>query len=480
MIADSEPLRQPGRLPGGLGIWRAGWLVVRHGEPGLGLIIFWAVMVGVALRLDGFALPLICGVLSFAVLSRLNRPGTRVTAQSQPALHALVHEVARRIGVEPPIRIWLTGVPVVAARVTVVGQRELLIGAPLLAGLATAELRPLIAYELSLLRHTRPRLVLNLHHQWVELTSESLAAAEDGHAPRATARRRTLDRFAAEVTSLADRDAITAAGGSTIAARAFALAHLTESEYRHFLEDSGTPPGRRWLLDRGISDLDDGWRRAVRHGVGETEWDADEAALLAALHPELAAPLAGLGGAALPLDPATEPLPLAPLHRREQRRMTRQVLGLPLPRYISWKTFAETPTKWWARRAGEQADTIRELVGLVLGRPPEDDVETIVVLMTRPREYAAAVLDCPVEELDEPRREPQVAAELPATVVVEDALLRRGWRLEHPAVRGVLVGPDGTRIDARDLVRSVAQGQPGLADLRRTLGAGGTAPGREG
>jgi hypothetical protein len=36
--------------------------------------------------------------------------------------------------------------------------------------------------------------------------------------------------------------------------------------------------------------------------------------------------------------------------------------------------------------------------------------------------------------------------------LVEDQLLPRGFRLEHPAVRGVLLGPDGQRVDARHLV----------------------------
>jgi hypothetical protein len=36
--------------------------------------------------------------------------------------------------------------------------------------------------------------------------------------------------------------------------------------------------------------------------------------------------------------------------------------------------------------------------------------------------------------------------------VIEHALLARGWRLKHPAVRGVLVGPAGTLVDRDRLV----------------------------
>jgi hypothetical protein len=34
-----------------------------------------------------------------------------------------------------------------------------------------------------------------------------------------------------------------------------------------------------------------------------------------------------------------------------------------------------------------------------------------------------------------------------AALLMEHALLDRGWRLKHPAVRGVLVGPAGTVVD---------------------------------
>jgi hypothetical protein len=36
--------------------------------------------------------------------------------------------------------------------------------------------------------------------------------------------------------------------------------------------------------------------------------------------------------------------------------------------------------------------------------------------------------------------------------LVEDVLFAQGWRLDHSAVRGVMRGPDGERVDAADLV----------------------------
>lgn len=63
---------------------------------------------------------------------------------------------------------------------------------------------------------------------------------------------------------------------------------------------------------------------------------------------------------------------------------------------------------------------------------------------------------------------PVWAAPPPIWCLVEDRLLTRGWRLEHPAVRGVLISADGHRLDARDLVRDT-YGEPDLAALRAYL-----------
>jgi hypothetical protein len=51
---------------------------------------------------------------------------------------------------------------------------------------------------------------------------------------------------------------------------------------------------------------------------------------------------------------------------------------------------------------------------------------------------------------------------------VEDHLLRQGWRLEHPAVRGILIGPTGERLDARSLI-SGTYAHPDLSALRALL-----------
>jgi len=63
---------------------------------------------------------------------------------------------------------------------------------------------------------------------------------------------------------------------------------------------------------------------------------------------------------------------------------------------------------------------------------------------------------------DDAAEEADAAAAI--TAVIEDALLRRGWRLEHPAVRGVVLGPTGQRLDANALARRFAS-RPGPEDV---------------
>ena len=64
---------------------------------------------------------------------------------------------------------------------------------------------------------------------------------------------------------------------------------------------------------------------------------------------------------------------------------------------------------------------------------------------------------------------PPVRAGRPAALV-EAALLPNGWRLEHPAVRGVLRGPQGQALDAKALVARAAIEPAARAELGALLG----------
>ncbi len=454
-------------LPGGLGTWRARWLLARHNGMFGPLIYLLVLVVVVPVMLLWFAILALVGAGS----ARLgNRGGVPVTPKTHPELYALVEETARRLGTPMPGRVLLTAAPTVEVAVAY-RQRYLLIGLPLLDCLSAAELRALVGHRLALLRYRHADLVAGLLDLWIDaVRAESY---EEGRGQRRAAElRRTLAGFATEAHRDADDAAVLAAGGVDPAARAFALASVVSDEYASFLDDSGVPERRWWrLVEVGISDVDDGWRRALRHGLGDSDWDDEEARLLATIHPRLAVALRALGDTPLPATPTADRVPVAPLSERERRRVTRQVLDIPYPRYIRWTTFADAPQRWWRRRVAREADSVRADVAAVLGREPVDDVEVFQVFRTRPREVLAAALDVPVNELSDDPHDWEMGAEPPGALVwlVEENLLRRGWRLAHPAVRGVLVGPHGDRVDARDVIARADREAPDSQTLRDWL-----------
>ncbi|MFB6395620.1 hypothetical protein [Polymorphospora lycopeni] len=373
--------------------------------------------------------------------------GVAVTEASQPALHHLVTDVARWLDL-PVTPVRLTLEPEIAAGFDARRNRQLSIGLPLLACLNVAEVRALVGHELTLLHRPDARQVIKtLGRRQQAILDEEY---EDGRARRrAGTVRRKLDPLAAEVQHGADGAAITAAGGREPAARAFALASLVQDEYVDFLVESGIPPYALRLFEAGISDLDDGWRRVVRRGTAESLWDEDAAAVLATVHPRLAEAMTALGAGPLPVAEAARPVPVTPLTVREQRRLVRELRAIDALKIVRWTTFREAPAGWWRRRAAKYAKGVRADVAAVLGREPVDDVEAIQVIHDRAPELTALVFDVPVEEMtgDDGPHPSQLW-------LLENHLLRRGWRLEHPAVRGVLVAPDGRRLDGYEVLRA--------------------------
>ncbi|WP_434742287.1 M48 family metallopeptidase [Micromonospora sp. SH-82] len=462
-------------LPGGLGRWRARWLVARH-NGALGPLAYGGMLVLLA-PVVLFA-PVMLLWFAVQALYELgaarwgNRGGVPVTADTHPELTALVDEVARRVGVPPPDRVLLTADPVVTVEV-VGGRRFLCIGLPLLACLDRHELRAVVAHRLTLLRYRPARLVDSLFDLWAEATEtieiETAAATETAgfdeaaatgtteggshragrRLRRAEALRRELDAFAAVLHRDADAAAVDAAGGTRAAALAFARSSLVPDEYDR-LHD-GVPRRSALRSGVGIRDLDEGWRRLLRHGIGPSDWDEDAAALQAKHHPALAAAFRELGTGPVGLTPAADPVPTAPLTPRQQRRVVRRLLGVPYPQYLGWTTWADAPPAWWRRRAAEDADAFRGHVTALLGRRPVDDVEVGEVIRDRSAELLAIALDVPPSAVES---EPYDEDDPPSALIrlVEANLLGAGWRLEHPAVRDVLVGPDDTRVDARRLV----------------------------
>ncbi|MFU8853201.1 hypothetical protein ACNAW0_19750 [Micromonospora sp. SL1-18] len=481
------------QLPGGLDVWQARWLLVRNSG------VLWPTVLGAIMALlVPYALPLFA-VIGLGVLTqvRFSRRGALVTEEGRHELHALVATAAARLGTPMPDRIWMTAEASVKLT-AVAGRRHLLIGLPLLTCLSAAELRALVGYQLALLRHRRPGLLARLRDLWTE--SVEMASAEEGQlAWRAATTRANVDRFAGQVQREADGVAVstasalarfagqvqqeadaaaaTAAGSREVAARAFALAETVGVEYDGFLDNSGVPPKHWWQpSDTSISDVHDGWSRAVAYGLGETTWDEEAAEVLATVHPGLADPIRALGTDPLPVLAAADPMAVAPPTVREQRRMVRQLRGIPYPRVIRWRTYDQSPPSWWRRRAARDAKSVRADVAAVLDRRAVDDVEVFEVVRTRLPEVTAAALGVPVEELEDHPHDCLPADDLPTALIwlVEDHLLHRGWRLDHPAVRGVLVGSDGERVDVRAVLADAVRANGVTPVLRDWL----SAPGR--
>jgi hypothetical protein len=360
---------------------------------GLGLIVWWSVQ-----RLDVPVALAVVLVVVVGPLFLLWPRGSRVTVDRHADLHALVHDTAARVGLPPPGRVCLTGRAEVLA---VVRDRslELHVGQPLVRCLTADELSALIAHELSILSHRHAWLLSRLRAKWLSAVDDpdlDLSELEAG-------RMHQLRAVATPMEELADGAASAAAGPAT-AARAIVLAAVAGSAHLGYAQSMGLPGS--WWADRAISDLDEGWRRLLSAGRADPgrSWDATWAAELAARHPFLAAEIESLVGQEPGVAMAPSPVRLDDLTVWEERRLARNVLDLE-PLGIRWRTVATAPPRWWLLRAARDARKARRAVAA--GKPPP----------------------------------PGASASL-----AEDELMRQRWRLEHPALRGALIGPDGERV----------------------------------
>ncbi|WP_203897779.1 hypothetical protein [Virgisporangium aliadipatigenens] len=372
----------------------------------------------------------LCGLLGAVFVLWLGplgrRPGLPVTAFTQPALHALVRGVADGLGVRRRYDVRLVGEPTVEARVGRL-RRELHIGLPLLAVLTRAELRALVGGALAILDRPDGELVAKLRRRWSVHLHEN---ARDGLAP-----------LAAELIPPLDAAAATAAGRADVAAWAFALQEAADLEYVLYLEDVATPPPRWWA--RAVIDLDEGWCARLAHGIDDPVWDRETAEQLAFAHPGLADEARLLGGRHMVLRTSDDPVEVLPLSVRQRRRLARVTLDIPATYLVVWCRIVDAPQAWWRRRARREADEYRLAAG-TRSRAVDVLVLTVLADTSTPHELRHA-----------------------ATVLVEDALLHTGRRLEHPAVRGVLIGPDGERIDRKAIDEALAE--PGYPTLRGWL-----------
>jgi len=390
-----------GKLPGGLSVWRARWLLLAGGATGGG-------------RCDGSGVP--------------------VGEADQPALHGLAVQAATDAGAAQP-RVWLDGKPEVTVHT---GRRPCVhIGLPLVYALSETELRGLVAHRLAPLGFARPRLVKRLHHAWHEAREE---AADRGGRPtrRHAALLARAARFADKVDRYADAVPVPLLGLRR-SALMFARAEMASLAFTEYEATVALVALRRGYA---VSDLHDGWRRLLSlGGIGETGWDSDLAEELAARHPRLAQAINALGAEDVELDHPQGTVELAPLAPGVQRRLAGTVLLPPGWRRMRWRTLDQVPQDVWRQRAVEEAAAVSADVALLLGRQPADAAEVVAVLTTRTREFAALGGD-----------DGSDATAAPALLAVfEGALLQRGWHRADPVLPGVLVSPAGEKVDGRTL-----------------------------
>jgi hypothetical protein len=439
-----------GRLPGGVSRARAVWVLVRH-SPGSALLGLFLLAIVVALVVArGFVLTAIVAGVVVALMatssSSRRPPGVVVTAASQPELADLVAGVVRQTGVRAPHLVVLIGGARLRVQTDWRGRRTVYIGRSLVECVDAVGIRVMVGHGLSV-----------LDYRWPGLVGE-LVGRYDQHRDNER-RRRPYAEVGAAVHQRADAVAAMVAGGADRAAAE--LARIDGAEMAFLMFRFSLPFGGRLRARRPqlVLDLDDGWRLTLAAGQADAigfEFTED----LARQHPGLAAEILGRDGQPSDLARATDPVRIAPVDERQRRELVRQAMGIPPGQAVRWTTYADAPPSWWVRRADTDTDGIRREVTRVLGRSPVDEAETVEVLLAR--------LDEVFPELgsdDEP-----MADEVPPAVAyqVERALLHRGWRLAHPAVRFDLLGPDGDRLDAGTVVTGTRT-RPDLSRFRELL-----------
>jgi hypothetical protein len=391
-----------------------------------------------------------------------------VDAARHPALHSLVLDALKYADVPPPHSVHLGG----AATVRTAGG-ALVVGLPLVWGLSADQLRVVLTHDLALPPSRHPDLVRGL------LNARTGGDPSDKSEKAAARRARLLagtESLLAEAERVRDAAAVTAAGGGLSAvedaARALLRAAAIEAAFGLFAA-APLASGAMSAFATGslptagpirAEDLHAGWRlRLERWGAPAHDVSALQEEL-AARHPglaeELRAPAAGplvaLDPDAVALDAGVgEPGPAA----------GRALAAEALPAATGpWVRLADLPVESYLPDVERRARQYVEAVNAVLGRAPDGRDELAGTLLRRPVDVERARRGLPPGGEDDATAPPWMGAALLA-VVVEYALLRQGWRREHPLLPRRLTHPDGADVlDLNELVRS----DPGA--LRAHLG----------
>jgi hypothetical protein len=429
-------VERAGELPGGLTVWRARGLMLRLDLPLIGRLAAAFLLPAIPLSIAyNIGTGLVAGAMLFVALTLLDAVisvgGVRATASTQPALVALVADTATRLGMRAPNRTRIVGRPRIVG-VASLWRQELVVGLPLLQALSSVAVRAIVAHEICVLNERRPRLVTSVLERWDGAMLD--AYIKQGDPERVL---REFSPFATEVHRRADAAAIAVCGAQE-AARAYIACDAAETAFYRYVADLPRPDLNK-VRASAIEDIADGWHRILARGVDasiSSEFGSD---LYGQIHPGLASALKERSTEAWELMPPQNPVPVQ-LTKRQRHRLARMVLRVPSIRILGWVTFAKAPATWWAERAATQAANVRREYAVLRGQPQTNDVELVGFILAQIRDTPPDMVP-PTEFI---------------AYLVEDQLLRHGWRLEHPAVRGVLVGPRGERFDASTLVDAEA------------------------
>ncbi|WP_433052314.1 hypothetical protein [Dactylosporangium sp. CS-033363] len=387
-------------------------------------------------------------------------PLPAVDASHHAGLHSVVLDAVKFADVAAPHSVHLGGHATARTDGGV-----LVVGVPLVWGLSADQLRVLLAHELALPPSRHPDLVRGLLEARRRHPASEKAAIRHARLLEAT------EPLLAEAEQVRDAIAITAAGGGLSAVEdagrallkaaaigaafaAFAAAPLASGTMSAF--STGSLPTTGPIQ---AEDLHDGWRlRLSRWGAPSTDLDR---AALAVRHPGLAAEIrTSADGPLVALDPGA--VHLDELGPAAMRTLAAEVLPNSGE---AWVRLADLPVESYLPDVERRARQYVEAVNEVLGRVPDDRDELAGTLLRRPVDVERARRGLPRDPDAEGEAPPPWMGAALLAVVVEYALLRKGWRREHPLLPRRLVAPDsGAVLDLNELVRS----DPGA--LRTHLG----------
>ncbi|MEU8280065.1 hypothetical protein ACFYOK_30415 [Microbispora bryophytorum] len=357
-----------------------------------------------------------------------------------PELHAMVDEVARTLGVRRPSRVCFAASAESAALRLGPRRTELWIGLPYAMGFDRAELRGVVAVELTLLDTCRSRLLAALMELWV---SESIR--KDAVRAEVAAVARALVLRADEAGCLvSDRRTI-----ATALLRGALLSHSLDWFARRYAA---------YLPRYGLFavDLYQGWRWKV--------FEDDLPARLTPRYRELYAAdpsrhgfmldrIAELGVAPdEPLRPAQDPIVRA-LHPAVEERFARWLLRRHVAgQTVHWAVdFADMPFSVWDAPIEQGHDSVLRAVARLSGRPDPalaDLMEIVAAGHGAELEWEHRGESCT-------HTTPGVCALFP---VLHRTLRMRGYTYVNALRHRELAGPAGDIVDVAGLAQAIERG----------------------